>query len=58
VLIPYGHDVSAASELPEQQRKRPENSRAGTFYNEFFHHMDQTVFAVLYSGVGSRPNAA
>ena len=57
-LIPYGHDVSAASELPEKQRKRLENSRAGTFYKEFFHHMDQTVFAVLYSEVGSRPIVA
>jgi hypothetical protein len=58
VLIPYGHDVSAASELPEQQRKRLENSWAGASYKGFFHRKDETVFAVLYSGVGSRPNAA
>jgi len=35
-LIPYGHDVSAASELPEKQRKRLESSWTGTFYKEFF----------------------
>jgi hypothetical protein len=56
-LIPYGHDVSAASELPEKQRKRLENSWAGASYKGFFHRIDETVFAVLYSGVGSRPNA-
>jgi Transposase DDE domain/Transposase domain (DUF772) len=48
--------ISAASELPEKQRKRLENSWAGTFYNEFFCRIDETAFAVLYSEVGSRPN--
>jgi hypothetical protein len=50
--------ISAASELPEKQRKRLENSWAGTFYQEFFCRIDETVFAVLYSEAGSRPNVA
>ena len=48
--------ISAASELPEKQRKRLENSWAGTFYKEFFCRIDESVFAVLYSEKGSRPN--
>jgi hypothetical protein len=56
-LIPYGHDVSAASELPEKQRKRLENSWAGAFYKEFFSRIYEQSFAVLYSEKDSRPNA-
>jgi len=48
--------ISAASELPEKQRKRLENSWAGTFYQEFFCRIDEEAFAVLYSEVASRPN--
>ena len=48
--------ISAASELPEKQRKRLENSWAGTFYKEFFNRIDEQSFAVLYSEKGSRPN--
>ena len=48
--------ISAASELPEKQRKRLENSWAGTFYKEFFCRIDEEAFAVLYSQKGSRPN--
>jgi hypothetical protein len=48
--------ISAASELPEKQRKRLENSWAGTFYREFFCRIDEETFAVLYSEVASRPN--
>jgi hypothetical protein len=48
--------ISAASELPEKQRKRLENSWAGTFYQEFFCRMDEQAFAVLYSEKASRPN--
>jgi hypothetical protein len=48
--------ISAASELPEKQRKRLENSWAGTFYKEFFCRIDEDVFAVLYSKKASRPN--
>jgi len=48
--------ISAASELPEKQRKRLENSWAGTFYKEFFCRIDESLFAVLYSEKDSRPN--
>jgi hypothetical protein len=48
--------ISAASDLPEKQRKRLENSWAATFYHEFFSRIDESVFAVLYSEIGSRPN--
>ena len=48
--------ISAASELPEKQRKRLENSWAGTFYKEFFSRIEEQSFAVLYSEKDSRPN--
>ena len=48
--------ISAASELPEKQRKRLENSWADTFYKEFFCRIDEEAFAVLYSEKASRPN--
>jgi len=48
--------ISAASELPEKQRKRLENSWAGAFYKEFFCRIDESIFAVLYSEKDSRPN--
>lgn len=48
--------ISAASELPEKQRKRLENSWAGIFYKEFFSRIDEQSFAVLYSEKDSRPN--
>jgi hypothetical protein len=48
--------ISAASELPEKQRKRLENSWAGPFYREFFRRIDEQAFAVLYSEEASRPN--
>ena len=48
--------ISAASELPEKQRKRLEASWAGTFYQEFFCRIDEQAFAVLYSEKASRPN--
>jgi len=48
--------ISAASELPEKQRKRLENSWAGTCYKEFFSRINEQSFAVLYSEKGSRPN--
>lgn len=48
--------ISAASELPEKQRKRLESSWANTFYHEFFSRIDESAFAVLYSEIGSRPN--
>lgn len=48
--------ISAASELPEKQRIRLENSWAGPFYREFFRRIDEQAFAVLYSDEASRPN--
>ena len=48
--------ISAASELPEKQRKRLENSWAGTFYQEFFSRIQEEAFSVLYSDLPSRPN--
>jgi hypothetical protein len=48
--------ISAISDLPEKQRKRLEQSWAGTFYREFFCRIDEETFAVLYSSVDSRPN--
>ena len=48
--------ISAASELPEKQRKRPETAWAVTFYQEFFSRIDEEAFAVLYSEKASRPN--
>lgn len=48
--------ISAASELPEKQLKRLKNSWADTYYNEFFKRINEDIFSVLYSAVGSRPN--
>jgi len=48
--------ISAASELPEKQRKRLEASWAGTFYREFFCRIAEDIFSVLYSDQPSRPN--
>lgn len=48
--------ISAVSDLPEKQRKRLEQSWAGTFYREFFCRIEEEAFAVLYSDVDSRPN--
>lgn len=50
--------ISAASELPDKQRKRLEKSWAGVFYKEFFSWIDEESFAVLYSNKDSRPNIA
>lgn len=48
--------ISAASELPEKQQRRLENSWDGVFYKEFFLCIDEQSFAVLYSEKYSRPN--
>jgi len=48
--------ISAASELPEKQRKRLENSWASIFYKEFFSRIEEETFAELYSEKASRPN--
>jgi hypothetical protein len=48
--------ISSLNELPDKLRDGLEESWAGTFYREFFCRLDETSFAVLYSGEGSRPN--
>ena len=48
--------TSHVDELPEKLRERLENSWAGTFYREFFCRIDESIFAVLYNDLPSRPN--
>lgn len=48
--------ISAASELPEKQRKRLEKSWAGIFYKELFSRINEEAFSEMYSEKGSRPN--
>lgn len=48
---------SSLDDLPRKQRERLESSWAVTFYTEFFCRIDEDIFAVLYSGKASRPNA-
>jgi len=48
--------ISNVNDLPEKQRQRLEESWAGVFYREFFCRMDESVFAVLYADIPSRPN--
>ena len=49
--------ISAISELPDKQRRRLNESWAGTFYKEFFCRIDEEAFAGMYSESYSRPNA-
>lgn len=48
--------ISAVSELPIKQQKRLQESWADMFYREFFCRINEEIFSVLYSSVGSRPN--
>lgn len=48
--------ISNVNELPEKQRRRLEDSWAGSFYQEFFCRMNENAFAVLYADCPSRPN--
>lgn len=48
--------ISNVNDLPEQQRKRLQESWAGVFYQEFFCRIDERAFAVLYADIPSRPN--
>ena len=48
--------ISNVNDLPEKQRQRLEESWAGVFYREFFCRIEESVFAVLYSDLPSRPN--
>jgi hypothetical protein len=47
---------SSIDSLPEKQRKRLEESWAGTFYRQVFTRIDEEIFAVVYSEESSRPN--
>ena len=48
--------ISNVNDLPEKQKKRLEQSWAGTFFREVFSRIPETLFAELYSDIPSRPN--
>ncbi|HEB26920.1 MAG TPA: hypothetical protein ENI05_03955 [Porticoccus sp.] len=48
--------ISNVNDLPTKQSKRLEKSWAGVFYQEFFCHLKEEPFAVLYADIPSRPN--
>ena len=48
--------IDTVSQLSTKLRERLENSWAGVFYREVFCRIDESIFAILYSDVGSRPN--
>jgi hypothetical protein len=50
--------LSTLNELPEAQRQLLEKSWAGSFRQEVFGRLDESVFSVLYAQEGSRPNVA
>ena len=47
---------SSIDSLPGKQRKRLDDSWAGTYYHHVFVRIDEAPFAVLYAGDPSRPN--
>jgi len=48
--------ISAANELPENQKELLKNSWAGIFYYKIFSRINEEIFEVLYSKKPSRPN--
>jgi hypothetical protein len=48
--------ISNVNDLPKKHRKRLDNSWAGVFYREFFCHLNEEPFSVLYADIPSRPN--
>ena len=50
--------LSTLNELPEAQRQLLEKSWAGSFRQEVFGRLDESIFSVLYASEGSRPNVA
>lgn len=48
--------ISNVNDLPEKQKKRLEQSWAGTFFREVFSRIPETLFSELYSDIPSRPN--
>lgn len=47
---------SSIETLPDKQRKRLDESWAGTYYHQVFVRIDEEPFAVLYADDPSRPN--
>jgi hypothetical protein len=47
---------SSIDSLPDKQRKRLDDSWAGTYYHHVFVRIDEAPFAVLYADDPSRPN--
>ena len=47
---------SSIDSLPDKQRKRLDDSWAGTYYHQVFVRIDEDPFAVLYADDPSRPN--
>ncbi len=50
--------VTTISTLNTTALRRLESSWAHHFYHEFFFHLDESIFAVLYSSKASRPNVS
>jgi hypothetical protein len=48
--------ISNVNDLPAKQKKRLEDSWAGTFFREVYARLPETMFADLYSDIPSRPN--
>jgi hypothetical protein len=48
--------LDTVAQFSETKRQRLEDSWAGTFYRDVFCRIDESVFAILYSGEPSRPN--
>lgn len=48
--------ISNVNDLPAKQKKRLEDSWAGTFFREVYERIPETIFADLYSDIPSRPN--
>lgn len=47
---------SSLFDLPDKEKERLSRSWAGIFYKEFFCHIDEDIFGILYSDKASRPN--
>lgn len=50
--------INNVKDLSRKYQKRLKDSWAGTFYDEFFYRIDESLFSVLYSDKPSRPNMA
>jgi len=50
--------ISCVGDLSPKYQDRLEDSWAGTFYSDFFCHIDEVLFSKLFSDKPSRPNMA